>query len=159
MQGNQLDDAVDSTFLLGKSSATAKAIFELSEIVNSFEYRLDNRTLLKDLLMSEGHKLKDQLSHTTSGELEQSRERFNEFISSMKTDQPSWKASDLVSRELLFTSELLEFATRKGLNALSEMDGDLQDERTRLVCEYRSLWLARNRPGGLNESAAYLERA
>ena len=153
-----LDDAVDSTFLHGKSSATAKAILELSKIVNSFEYRPHNRTLLNDLLMSKGRKLKDQLSHTTSGELEQCRERLIKFISSMKADQPSWKARDLVSRELLFTSELLEFATRKGLMALSETGGDLQEERARLVKGYRSLWLARNRPGGLDESAAYLEK-
>ena len=152
-----LDDAVDSTFLHGKSSATAKAILELSKIVNSFEYRPHNRTLLNDLLMSTGRKLKDQLSHTSSGELEQCRERLIKFISSMKADQPSSKASDLVSRELLFTSELLEFATRKGLKAFSEADGNLQEERVR-VCEYRSLWLARNRPGGLDESAAYLEK-
>ena len=154
-----LYDAVDSTFLHGKSSATAKAIFELSKIVNSFEYRPDNRTLLNDLLMSKGQKLKDQLSHATSGELGQCRERLSEFISSMKVDQPSPKASDPVLRELLLTSELLEFATRKGLKAFSEVDGDLQEERARLVSEYRSLWLARNRPGGLDESAAYLEKA
>ena len=109
--------------------------------------------------MSKGQKLRDQLSHATSGELEQCRERLSEFISSMRADQPSSKASDLVLRELLLTSELLEFATQKGLKTFSEVDGNLQEERARLVSEYRSLWLARNRPGGLDESAAYLEKA
>jgi len=154
-----LDDAVDSTFLRDTSLATAKAIFELSKIVNSFQYKPDNRTLLNDLLMSNGRKLRDQLGHTSARELEQGRERLCEFISLTKADKPSWKANDLVSRELLFTSELLEFATRKGLNAFSEVDGDLQEEKGRLVGDYKSLWLARNRPGGLGESAAYLEKA
>ena len=53
-----LDDAVDSTFLRDTSLATAKAIFELSKIVNSFQYKPDNRTLLNDLLMSNGRKLR-----------------------------------------------------------------------------------------------------
>ncbi len=154
-----LDDAVDSTFLLGTSSATAKAIIELSKIVNSFQYKPDNRTLLNDLLMSNGQKLKDQLGHTSARELKQGRERLCEFISLTEAGKPSWKTNDLVTRELLFTSELLEFATRKGLKAFSEVDGDLQEDKGRLVGDYKSLWLARNRPGGLDESAAYLERA
>jgi len=153
-----LNEAVQSAFLYGKSSTTAKAIFDLSEIVNSLGYKPNNRTLLNDLLMSNGRKLIDQLSHTNNRELKQTGKRLGAFIASMRADQASWKDSDLVSRELMLTSELLEYAIRKGLNAMSEVDGDSQEERARLVGEYRSLWLARNRPGGLDESAAYLEK-
>ncbi len=154
-----LDDAVDSTFLRGTSSATAKAIFKLSKIVSSFQYKPDNRTLLNDLLMSNDRKLKDQLDHTNARELKRSHERLCEFISLTETEKPFWAATDLVSRELVFTSELLKFAALKGLKAFSKVDWDLQEGKERLIGQYKSLWLSRNRPGGLNESAAYLEKA
>lgn len=152
-----LDEAVEWAFLQGKSSMAAKSIFGLSEIANSFEYRPDNRTLLNDLLMSEGRKLNDQLNHTSLSELEQNREQLGQFTSSIKAAQPAGKAHDLLSQELILTSELLEYAIRKGLEAISGGDENLRKERKRLVTEYRTLWLARNRPGGLDESAAYLE--
>lgn len=154
-----LNNAVETAFLSGKSSATAKAIFELSEIVNSLSYQPDNRTLLNDLLMSNGRKLNDQLSHTNYRELEQAGKRLEAFIASTRADQVSWKASDLVSSELMLTIELLKYAAKKGLNAVSGNHEDQEEERKRLVSEYRTLWLARNRPGGLDESAAYLENA
>ena len=106
-----------------------------------------------------GRKLKDHLRHTSLPELEQCRQQLRAFKSALESTQPSWESSDLVAQELMLASMLLEFASRKGLNAISEMDESLQEERERLVTEYRTLWLARNRPGGLDESAAYLENA
>ncbi|MCH2388108.1 MAG: hypothetical protein MK240_07870, partial [Opitutales bacterium] len=128
-------------------------------IVSSFQYKPDNRTLLNDLLMSNDRKLKDQLDHTNARELKRSHERLCEFISLTETEKPFWAATDLVSRELVFTSELLKFAALKGLKAFSKVDWDLQEGKERLIGQYKSLWLSRNRPGGLNESAAYLEKA
>ncbi|MCH2615506.1 MAG: family 20 glycosylhydrolase, partial [Opitutales bacterium] len=128
-----LDDAVDSTFLRGTSSATAKAIFKLSKIVSSFQYKPDNRTLLNDLLMSNDRKLKDQLDHTNARELKRSHERLCEFISLTETEKPFWAATDLVSRELVFTSELLKFAAIQGLKAFSKVDWDLQEGMERLI--------------------------
>ena len=154
-----INAGVDWIFLREGSEVVAETISELSEITNSFKYQPDNRTLLNDLLMSNGRKLKDHLRHTSLPELEQCRQQLRAFKSALESTQPSWESSDLVAQELMLASMLLEFASRKGLNAISEMDESLQEERERLVTEYRTLWLTRNRPGGLDESAAYLENA
>ncbi len=59
---------------------------------------------------------------------------------------------------------MLRHACRRGLWALdgapapSAASRALSDDAGRLVAELRELWLARSRPGGLNDSVARLEQ-
>jgi hypothetical protein len=72
--------------------------------------------------------------------------------------------------ELSFALELLVFACDFGRARLTQPDGSavgaidsgvragLAARLRPLIAEHRRLWLARDRPGGLDESAAWLER-
>jgi hypothetical protein len=72
--------------------------------------------------------------------------------------------------ELRWAADVLAFACRFGIARLATPAGApvgaippserarLADELDSLVAEHRSTWLARNRPGGLDESAGWLER-
>jgi hypothetical protein len=72
--------------------------------------------------------------------------------------------------ELSWATDLMAFACRLGSARLSTSAGApiaavgdaerrrLADELTPLIAEHRRLWLARHRPGGLDESASWLER-
>lgn len=61
----------------------------------------------------------------------------------------------LIRREMQLTARLLRYACQRGLWALGEApDFSLEDELRSLISEYRALWLARNRPGGLEDSVA-----
>jgi len=70
----------------------------------------------------------------------------------------------LITREYENTARLLRHACRRGLLALGQGDEgalrrELDTDMGEIIAEYRALWLARNRPGGLADSVALLERA
>jgi hexosaminidase len=70
----------------------------------------------------------------------------------------------LITREYQHTARLLRHACRRGLLALGQGDEgtlrrELDADMGEIIAEYRTLWLARNRPGGLADSVALLERA
>lgn len=65
-------------------------------------------------------------------------------------------------RELAQTVRLLQHACKRGLYAHSPSPAQAQalaDDLEAIIPEYRALWLARNRPGGLNDSVARFEQA
>ena len=70
----------------------------------------------------------------------------------------------LIAQEYTLAARMLRHACLRGLLAVEahdtterrrELDADLGD----IVHHYRRLWLARNRPGGLQDSVAHFERA
>ena len=70
----------------------------------------------------------------------------------------------LITREYEHTARLLRHACGRGLLALGQGDEarlrrELDADMGEIIEEYRSLWLARNRPGGLEDSVGLLERA
>jgi hypothetical protein len=73
--------------------------------------------------------------------------------------------AQLIQREFANSGRLLRHACRR---AMAIFDGSLEDSSARraldqdmqaTIAEYRQLWLARNRPGGLEDSVGRLERA
>ena len=72
---------------------------------------------------------------------------------------------DLVQREYAWVADMMRHACRRGIWALAGAWPALVRQRsvwrrtpTGLIAEYRNLWLARSRPGGLADSAGRLER-
>jgi hypothetical protein len=68
----------------------------------------------------------------------------------------------LIAREFEVAAQMLRHACRRGIFALEpaaalrrDLDRDMQD----IMRSYEQVWLARNRPGGLVDSVARLERA
>ncbi|MCB0198118.1 MAG: glycoside hydrolase, partial [Anaerolineae bacterium] len=70
--------------------------------------------------------------------------------------------ADLLHREFLWAAAMLRHACRRGLWALGDPAPDLRPalaaEAADLLTEHRAIWLARNRPGGLADSEARLEK-
>jgi hypothetical protein len=71
--------------------------------------------------------------------------------------------ADLVRREYRHTARLLRHAARRALLAASPQDSalrrELRADLAEITAEYRDLWLARSRPGGLSDSLARFEVA
>ena len=74
--------------------------------------------------------------------------------------------AELIKHEYLMTARLMRHACRRGLLAFETdpaqvtalrraLDRDMQE----YIAEYRQVWLARNKPGGLTDSIARLEKA
>ncbi len=72
----------------------------------------------------------------------------------------------LIAQEYTLAARMLRHACLRGLLALAPKESDATERRQELdadlrdiVHHYRRLWLARNRPGGLQDSVAHFERA
>jgi hypothetical protein len=72
--------------------------------------------------------------------------------------------ADLIQREYAWIADMMRHACRRGLWVLAGTDRRsservaLAEDADRLIGEYRDLWLARSRLGGLADSAGRLER-
>ena len=78
--------------------------------------------------------------------------------------RPGRADAHLVQREYAWVADMMRHACRRGIWALagarmhSPVSAGLTADADRLIAEYRDLWLARSRPGGLADSAGRLER-
>jgi len=69
---------------------------------------------------------------------------------------------ELIKRELELTQQLLRHACLRALHAFGSPEFTprfLLQHLEDIITEYRSIWLLRNRPGGLSDSLAYFEIA
>jgi hypothetical protein len=68
----------------------------------------------------------------------------------------------LLRREFVLAARMMRHAARRGLYAGGAPDRsavELEHDLREIIEEYRAVWLLRNRPGGLNDSVARLERS
>jgi hypothetical protein len=83
-------------------------------------------------------------------------------VAPLATARSARPDADLIRREFAQTAGLLRHACRRARYAESPDPATaaaLDRELASIIDEYRALWLARNRPGGLDDSAGRLERA
>ncbi|QPC84066.1 family 20 glycosylhydrolase [Phototrophicus methaneseepsis] len=69
---------------------------------------------------------------------------------------------DLIQREFAQGARMLQHAARHTMLQLGTGDysaGELKSQLDDIVREYKDVWLSRNRPGGLDDSVAYLDPA
>jgi hypothetical protein len=93
---------------------------------------------------------------------ERALEAIDEVTAGLPPAQFGRPDADLLAREFAQTVRLLRHASRRGLYAHSptpELARELEADLRETIGEYRAIWLARNRPGGLDDSVARLERA
>jgi hexosaminidase len=91
-------------------------------------------------------------------------EAINNALAPLSQAQSSRPDADLIRREFANTARLMRHASARGAIVFgAEADTDelaaLNQELRDGISEYRALWLARCRPGGLDDSAGRLEQA
>lgn len=103
-------------------------------------------------LLGDDHALRLKLGETL--------EQIEAIMQPLQRAQMRRPDSALITRELLLTAQMAAHAARRGL---WQIDGRRAEGRPALLreldaleAEYRSLWLARSRPGGLEDSAGRL---
>ena len=161
---SEFDDiqAISTVFFEDTSLDLAKAIFSLSNLINDFSYQPINRTLLNDLLFTSGEKFQHNLSKANQEELEDCRSGLLKLLEQLGCSNDPFGNAKFAEEELILSCQLLCFTVDKGLSRLNETSTDrrnLDTELQSLIKAYREQWLRRNRPGGLDESASYLEKS
>jgi hypothetical protein len=106
------------------------------------------------------------LNNLTESRLTATLAYLDQLISALPEIQFNRPDADLIRREFRWTVDMLRHACRRGLWVLGQAQGTedaalrrhLAQDADRLIAEYTGIWQARNRPGGLKDSLARLER-
>lgn len=117
-------------------------IIQLSQTARCFSKHLHNGTWLNKILFAKPGQRAPLAADLRPDELERAQEHLESFSA---------------SGELELARRLLLFATRKGQSILEKRRPDPLPDA--LLASYREHWLARNRPGGLQESVSFLTEA
>jgi hypothetical protein len=105
-----------------------------------------------------------RFSGLTAEALEHWRDATDKAIAPLAQAQMGVADAALIVREYNNTARLLRHATHRGLLGLQRgaddrLRGELDTDMGEIIAEYKAVWLARNRPGGLDESVGRLEQA
>ncbi len=149
--------AINTIFFDGQSEELANSIVKLGTAQNHFSHNPANRMLLNDLLFATPEKLSTELEKTNPKELQACHTELldtRNFIEQANAPTDNARQS---KQELLLATDLLILAAEKGLAGFDRSKMPT-DSIQALIARYRELWLARNRPGGLEESISYLRK-
>ncbi len=135
-----------------------RVAYDLGNVYRALDRSLVNGTPLFWLLQRSREALLPDLG-LAAGELRRALEATLAAIAPLGQAQLARPDAALIQRELQLTAWMLRHACYRGLALLGEkppfsLVADLQE----IIAEYRALWLARNRPGGLADSVGRLER-
>ncbi|NWG16745.1 MAG: hypothetical protein HXY41_08930, partial [Chloroflexi bacterium] len=86
----------------------------------------------------------------------------NRVMTPLEGAQMAGSDAALVADELRLTADMLRHGAKRLLLILGDSSADkagLNDDLLAIEARYRDIWLARNRPGGLDDSLTRLEKA
>jgi hexosaminidase len=156
------------------TGAVGRAAYDLGNIYRMLGPEIHNSSLLFWVLQlplaelrqprdSLAQAITSQLTPATFAEATAAIDRAVAPIEGAQMDRPD---AGLIRREFANTARLMRHACRRAALALEPAEAAdagvvaaLDQDMRQIIEEYRQLWLARNRPGGLDDSAARLESA
>ena len=141
------------------SGAAGKWAYEIGNVYRLFETRIHNATAYG---LGSSRPL-DQLNITTNmGEVKRALKEIDRLARGVAKLDMQRDDADLVRREFFFTLGLMRYGTQRiALSMAKEKDkrtltAELRPILRRMIAEHRKVWLARNRPGGLEDSVSKL---
>ena len=152
-----------SRFAFGDPTGTAgQAIYDLGNVYRAVGYEPHNSSALFRILLNPLDWLASRPEVTEAG-LRAAGDAIARASTPLTGASMTTPDAALVARELANTTRMLQHACQRGLFALGAETGEpvkraLAADLTSIIGEYRAIWLERNRPGGLADSAARLER-
>ena len=147
----------------------ARALVELGDVHRVVKPQVPNMSVLTLHLYAPRIRLGRRLTEgLTPEDLLEVERRIDAAVAALDRSRPKREDGELVLDEVRAGAGLVRLLCRDG-RARLDGDGRLaavpEKERAELAAtlepmidEYRRLWLARNRPGGLSDSASWLER-
>jgi hexosaminidase len=123
----------------------------------------DNSSFLFDILQNPARSWANRFTSADAVNLFTSiLDHLDQAESTIHTASPDRPDKGILVREFLLTINLLKHASLRGLHAYlpdKYSKVELQINLDQIIDEYQSIWLLRNRPGGLQDSLSYFETA
>jgi hexosaminidase len=137
---------------------------DLGNVYRAAEFVPHNASVLFWILQRPLPEIAQRYPSLSPATLNRALEAINQAIEPMAKAQMGRPDAGLVLREFASSARLLRHAARRGMLALSPGDGkaaslkrELDRDIAEIIADYRHVWLARNRVGGLGDSLARLE--
>lgn len=137
--------------------------FDLGNVHEATGVTLHNSSVFFRLLRTSPDAL-PALKGLTEGGLHRALALVDDVLARWPQARPTRPDAQLIAREYAWVADMMRHACRRGLWALagasvpSAASRELLADADRLMAEFREIWLARSRPGGLPDSVARLEQ-
>jgi hypothetical protein len=150
------------------SGTMGRVVYDLGNAYQEIGFTAHNSSALFRLLQLSPNEMHKMERYVLAGEglsekrLQQSSAYIDQVMAHLATAEIGQPDADLIRREFTWGADMLRHACRRGVWMLRHGDTalghSLAQEADRLIADYRPIWLARNRPGGLRESVARMEK-
>jgi hypothetical protein len=161
LESNPLADlapALDLHAFHDESRVMGQAALDLGNIYKSVGKPIPNRSALFNILVPSAART-DPLAGISPSDLEAAKGEIDRAIKPLSTVPMNSPGAKLVADEFKCAARMLLHACDKGLwklNASRQNHVHLANDLNEIIAEHRRLWLARNRPGGLEDSVTRL---
>jgi hexosaminidase len=162
LEGNRNTDiarAIGIHVFQDPSGAAGKLAYEIGNVYRVFQNRIHNAT---PYALGTVQPM-DKLAITTnSTEIKQALREIDRLAKSTSKMHTHSADAHLLQREFLFVLSLMRFGVKRiAVSQAKEKDrksllAELRPDLRHLTAEHKKLWLARNRPGGLDDSVRKL---
>lgn len=158
-----LSDLVNTIFFQEADAATANIIIKMGEVMDTAPSPLFNGTIFSRLLFWNMNNETKATADIPSSQLQACADQFEELKSQLSDITAAERS--LLQQELGNAMDMACHGISRVLYARGEVESraksrsELRLGLQKIIGQHDKNWLARNRPGGLAESRAYLERA
>jgi hexosaminidase len=160
--------ALDRFAFQDAAGRMGRLAYDLGNAYREMGIRPHNSSALFWLLRYSAEELKEVEGRIFKGEqlqagpLHRTSAYLDEVMAALSQSNMKGPDAELVRQEFALAADMLRHACRRGLRMVGDGNapdsGELAEEADELLGHYRTNWLARNRPGGLEDSVARLEK-
>ena len=136
-----ITDALDIHIFRDSAKIMGKLVRDLGNVYRAMKTPLHNGTALFWRFVDNGEKKKSH-ENVTAEEYADAEQRIEAAIASLDRAEMDRPDAELIQDEIRNAALMLK---------------NSRDQMPRIISEHRRLWLARNRPGGLNDSVSILQ--
>ncbi len=152
--------AIDTLIVPDAAGKLGQILMELGQVYELVPKKVGNGTIFNHLLFSDIG-TKRLLEDVTTASLKKCVRRFDQLADRVAEVRLRAEDGELVKAELRNAIAMARLGAERGLAGLDSKyrdDEALRHALQHVISRHEQLWLARNRPGGLNESSGRLRR-
>jgi hypothetical protein len=152
-----LPEILDAQVFLDSSKKIGRVITDLGNVYRAIGKLIPNRSAIFSLLVPSSWP-RDPMKGITKKRLQNTLGAIDQAIAPLNRARLDRPDAALMQYEILLAAAMLRHACRKGLWKLTgrPKSAELARELKQIIAAHKKCWLARNRPGGLDDSVARL---
>jgi hypothetical protein len=159
-RGIDLARALDMHVFGDAANVTGRLMFDYGNIYQAVKTPMGNSSRLFWSLVGDESR-KKLWEPITRAEFDDAERRIDDILGRLASAKSDRSDAELIRAEIHNGAEMLRHACRRGrwrLDPSTESRDRLRQHLGDIIAEHKRLWLARNRPGGLDDSLEQLQR-